>query len=61
MVQASSYKTIFDKGYMPNWTKKNFTVSQPVALRTDAKRPISMAYKRRYKFVDYNVEAVKGN
>ena len=27
MVRASSHKTIFDKGYMPNWTKEQFTVS----------------------------------
>ena len=27
MVGASSHKTIFDKGYMLNWTNKHFTVS----------------------------------
>ena len=30
MVQANSHETIFDKGYMPNWTKEHFTVSQAV-------------------------------
>ena len=30
IVRASSHKTIFDKGYMPNRTKENFTVSQAV-------------------------------
>ena len=33
MVQASSHKTIFDKGYIPNWTKKHFTVSHSVPPR----------------------------
>ena len=28
MVRASSNKTIFDKGYMPNWNKVHFKVSQ---------------------------------
>ena len=26
LVRASSHKTIFDKSYMPNWTKEHFTV-----------------------------------
>ena len=33
MVRASSHKTIFDKGYMPNWTKEHFTVSIAVPPR----------------------------
>ena len=54
MVQASSHKKIFDKGYMPNWTKEHFTVSQVVQPRKGTKR-------RKYKLVDYNDEDVKGS
>ena len=54
MVRASSHKTIFDKGYMPNWTKEHFTVSQAVPPRKGTKRRI-------YKLVDYNDEDVKGS
>ena len=54
MVRASSHKTIFDKAYMPNWTKKHFTVSQAVPPKRGTKR-------RVYKLVDYNDEAVKGS
>ena len=38
LMRASSYKTIFDKGYMPNWTKEHFTVSQAVPPRKGTKR-----------------------
>ena len=47
MVRASSKITIFDKGYMPNWTKEHFTVSQALVLRRGTKR-------RVYELVDYN-------
>ena len=47
-------QTIFDKGYMPNWTKEHFTVSQAV--------PPSKGTKRRvYKLVDYNDKYVKSS
>ena len=52
MVPASSNKTIFEKGYMPNWTKRHFTVSKAVPPKRGTKR-------RVYKLVDYNNEAVK--
>ena len=54
MVRASSHKTIFDKGYMPNWTKEHFTVSQAVPPKRGTKRFV-------YNLVDYNDEAVKGS
>ena len=54
MVRVSGKKTIFDKGYMPNWTKEHFTVSQAVPPKRGTKR-------RVYKLVDYNDEAVKGS
>ena len=53
MVRASSYKTIFDKGYMPNWTKEHFTVSKAVPPRNRTNR-------RVYQLMDYNNEAIKG-
>ena len=54
MVRASSHKTIFDKGYMPNWTKEQFTVSK-------AKPPRKGTKRRVYKLMDYNDETVKGS
>ena len=54
MVQARTHKTIFDKGYMANWTKEHFTVSQAVPTKRGTKR-------RVYKLLDYNDEAVKGS
>ena len=53
MVRASRHKTIFDKGYMPHWTKEHYTVSQAVPPRKGTKR-------RVYKLVDYNNKKVKG-
>ena len=49
MERASSNKTIFDKGYMPNWTKENFTVILTMPPTNGTKR-------RVYKFVDYYKE-----
>ena len=40
MVRAIIHKTIFDKNYMPNWTKKNFTVSQAVPPKRETKRRV---------------------
>ena len=54
MVRVSSHKTSFYKGYMPNWTKEHFTVSQAVPPKRGTKR-------RVYKLVDYNNEDVKGS
>ena len=54
MVRVSGKKTIFDKGYMQNWTKEHFTVSQAVPPRRGTKR-------RVYKLVDYNEEDFKGS
>ena len=54
MVRASSQKTIFDKGYMPNWTKEHFMVSLALPVRRGTKR-------RVYKLVDYNNDEVKGS
>ena len=53
-MRDSSHKTIFDKGYMPNWTKEHFTVSQEVPHRKGTKRHL-------YKLEDYNDDAVKGS
>lgn len=47
MVQTNSVRQFFNKGYMPNWTKKNYTVSQFL--------PQTKGLKRRvYKLIDYN-------
>ena len=54
MVRASSHTTIFEKGYMPNRIKENFTVSKAVPPRKVTKR-------RLYKLVDYNDKNVIGS
>ena len=54
MVRVSSHKTIFDKGYMPNWTKEHITVSKAVPPRKGTKLRI-------YKLVDYNDENLNGS
>ena len=48
MVRFSCNKTIVDKFYMPNKTKKHYIVSQAVPLRKGTKRGV-------YKLVDYNM------
>jgi hypothetical protein len=48
-VRISKYKSVFDKGYLPNWTTELFTVSK--VLNTD---PIT------YKIKDENEEEIKG-
>ena len=54
IMRARSHKTIFDKGYMPYWTKEHFTVSQALPPKRETKR-------RVYKLVDNNDTAVKGS
>ena len=53
MVRISKNKGVFDKGYMPNWSKEHFTVSEAPGPRRGTKR-------RVYKIADYNGEPVKG-
>ena len=40
MLRASSHNTIFDKGYMPNWTKEHFTVSKAMPHKKGTKRRV---------------------
>ena len=54
MVQASSHKTLFDKGNMSIWTNEHFIVSQAIPPKRGTKR-------RVYKLMDYNDEPVKGS
>ena len=49
MVRASSHKTIFDKGYISNWSREYFTVRKAVPQRKGTKRHV-------YQLVDYNDE-----
>ena len=53
MVRINKSKGVFDKGYLPNWSKEHFTVSDEPAARRGMKR-------RVYKIEDYNGEPVKG-
>ena len=53
MVKISKNKGVFDKGYMPNWSKEQFTVDEvPIARRGNKRRV--------YKNTDYNGDPVKG-
>ena len=53
MVRISKIKGVFDKGYMPNWSKKHFTVDEAPSPRRGNRR-------RVYKIADYNGKPVKG-
>jgi hypothetical protein len=48
-VRISKYKSVFDKGYLPNWTTELFTVSK--VLNTN---PVT------YKIIDENKEEIEG-
>ena len=52
-VRISKNKGVFDKGYMPNWSKEHFTVDEVPNPRRGNKR-------RVYKIADYNGDPVKG-
>ena len=54
MVRINKAKGVFDKGYMPNWSKEHFTVGEVPAARRGCKR-------RVYKISDYNGEPVTGS
>lgn len=54
MVRVSKNKGIFEKGYMPNWSKEHFIVSTTNPMRKCNK-------KRVYKIADYNGEPVTGS
>ena len=56
MVRISNVKGIFEKGYMPNWSKEHFTVnaSPPGPPRKNTKRRI-------YKLTDYDGEPMLGS
>ena len=53
MVRISKSKGVFDKGYMPHWSKEHFTVEESPAPRKGSKR-------RVYKISDYNGVPVTG-
>ena len=52
MVRISKNKNVFDKEYMPNWSKEYFTVDEVPIPRRGNKR-------RLYKIADYNGNPVK--
>ena len=56
MVRINKSKGVFDKGYMPNWSKEHFTVAAALPKRKLSKR---MVYS--YKLNDYNGEPVTGS
>ena len=53
MVRISKIKGVFDKKYMPNWSKEHFTVDEAPSPRHENRR-------RVYKIADYNSEPVNG-
>lgn len=54
MVRINKSKGVFDKGYMPNWTKEHFQVRDVPPQKRGVKRPI-------YKLEDYSGDEVKGS
>jgi hypothetical protein len=49
-VRVSKYKSVFEKGYLPNWTEEIFTVSRLLNTRP-----------KQYKVVDVNEEEIRGS
>lgn len=61
MVRISKQKGVFEKGYLPNWSKEHFTVSEAAAGRKGSRlRSSGHVARRVYKIRDYNDEDVKG-
>ena len=54
MVRLNKAKGVFDKGYLPNWSKEHFQVKDVPDAKRGAKRPV-------YKLEDYSGEEVKGS
>jgi hypothetical protein len=54
MVRINKSKGMFDKGYMPNWSKEHFQVREVPQPRTGTKRPV-------YKLEDYAGDGVNGS
>ena len=52
IVRISKHKGVFEKSYMPNWSKEHFNISETSEVRRGTKR-------RVYKIEDYNGEPVK--
>ena len=53
IVRISKFKGLYDKGYIPNWSKEHFNVGEAPAARQNSKR-------RVVKISDYNGEPVIG-
>ena len=54
MVRLNKAKGVFDKGYLPNWSKEHFQIMDVPEAKLGAKRPV-------YKLEDYSGEEVKGS
>ena len=54
MVRINKSKGVFEKRYMPNWSKEHFTVASALPKRKFSKRMV-------YKLNDYNGEPVTGS
>jgi len=56
MVRLNKAKAIFDKGYMPNWTKEHFTIEKSVQDHSHMK-----SKRRVYKIIDFSGEPINGS
>lgn len=54
MVRINKSKGVFDKGYMPNWSKEHFTIRDAPQNSKQAERPV-------YKLEDFSGDEVKGS
>ena len=53
-MRLNKAKGVFDKGYLPNWSKEHFQVKDVPKAKREVKLPV-------YKQEDYSGEVVKGS
>jgi len=56
MVRLNKAKAIFDKGYMPNWTKEHFTIAESAPDHSKKK-----SRRQVYKIKDFDGEPITGS
>jgi hypothetical protein len=61
MVRVSKVKGQFEKGYMPNWSREHFFVSNNKGTVDGGTFGGAKSYRRTYKLKDYDGEDVKGS
>lgn len=60
MVRISKSKGLFEKGYMPNWSKEHFTVDDVGAATSKGHHKRKPLRRPVYKISDYDKEPIQG-